>query len=411
MKIRLVSSSSGSRGGGEFYLHSLALGLRELGHDVTTLMSIDSQMDEMAHQFEKSSLRVVRWPYRNTYHRRLRSFQAAFAQEEISACVKVFSEGTPDIVHINQQCLEDGLDLVQAASRCQIPAVSTIHVTKTMVELNAVGGWLRDRLAYRVLVQSEIDLIGISETSATDLAKFVNGLPELENDKLDSEENASSQAKAGQRCSVYAVPNGVPLPVVKDRTCVRQSWGIPLDAVVLGCVARVERQKNPLFIVPLMEKLPSSVHFVWIGDGRKMDALRAAIQSEGLESRVHLGGWQEDASSYLNSFDIFVLPSYYEGLPLALLEAMAHGLPSVASDVDGMGDAVEHGISGFLCPVGDISSWTSNLHKLINSPELRAKIGEAARLRHQRLFSLKAMAERTVAVYEDVIRKHAEKAR
>ncbi len=407
MKIRLVSSSSGSRGGGEFYLHSLALGLRELGHDVTTLMSIDSQMDEMAHQFEKSSLRVVRWPYRNTYHRRLRSFQAAFAQKEISACVKVFSEGTPDIVHINQQCLEDGLDLVQAASRCQIPAVSTIHVTKTMVELNAVGGWLRDRLAYRVLNSSQLDLIGISHTAAIGLAQFVNRSPEITiiGDRING------AATGLYKYSVYSVSNGVSVPATKKREQLRSSWGIPDGVIILGAVGRIEKEKNPHFVITLMKQLPDHVHFVWLGDGREMESFRTAMQNEELESRIHLAGWTPGASAYLSGFDVFVLPSFYEGLSLALLESMAIGLPSVASDIYGMDDAIIDQETGYLCKLNDESDWVPTLVKLINSPELRAKIGEAARLRHQRLFSLKAMAERTVAVYEDVIRKHAEKAR
>ena len=407
MKIRLISSSSGSRGGGEFYLHSLAMGLQELGHDVTTLMSIDSQMDEMAWQFEKSSLCVTRWPYKNTYHRKLRSIRAAFASKDIRACMEAFSQGAPDLVHINQQCLEDGLDLVQAASRCQIPAVSTIHVTKTMSELKAIGGWLRDRLAKRVLKKSHLELVGISQTAAIGLAQFVNSSPEI----TIIEDHQNRSANRSHNCSVYSISNGVSVPTIKSRDQLRSSWGIPDDAIILGSVGRIEKEKNPHFVIALMKNLPSHVHFVWLGDGREMDAFRNAIQAEGLASRIHLGGWTSEASSYLSGFDIFILPSFYEGLSLALLESMAIGLPSVASDIYGMDDAIVNRESGYLCALNDESDWIPTLIELINSPKLRIEVGEAARLKHRNEFSLKAMAERTFAVYEDVIRRHAEKAR
>ncbi|MFK7777471.1 MAG: glycosyltransferase family 4 protein [Gimesia sp.] len=406
MKIQLVSSSSGSRGGGEFYLHSLALGLKDLGHEVTTLMSTHSQMDELAKRFEKTSLSVTRWPYKNTYHRRLRSIQAAFAKKEIGRCIEAFSHNAPDIIHINQQCLEDGLDLVQAASQCQIPATSTIHVTKTMVELKAIGGWFRDRLAKQVLRQSKLDLIGISHTAAVGLSQFVNASSEL----IDPANCEKGSTAKFFHCPVYSVPNGVSIPNIKKRQQLRSSWNIPKNAIVLGAVGRIEKEKNPHFVIPLMKILPSHVHFVWLGDGREMASFKNAVQAEGLESRIHLKGWTPDASAYLSGFDIFILPSFYEGLSLALLEAMAIGLPAVASDIYGMGDAIDDGKSGYLCPVNDISSWTSTLQRLIESPELRAKIGQAALLKYHNQFSLQAMAERTVAVYEDVISKHKEKA-
>lgn len=407
MKVLLVSTSSGSRGGGEFYLRELASGLRGIGHHPVTWLSSHSQMDPLADSFTEKQLPLHRFEYLNTYHRRWRSLGAAMDRQLQSRIADELGRSGADIVHINQQCLEDGLDLLRAAADCGIPAVSTIHVTRTAVSLKARAGILRDLVCRRMLRRCGVPLIGISPTSARDLCQFVNHHSALV--EMDVQGCTGRQRIRNTRIHdipIYAVSNGVALPRMESPEPLREKLGLKPSDIIIGVIARIEQQKNPLFMSRLLNRLPDSVHCVWIGDGRMRPELEAEILRCDQAGRFHLLGWQNNASSWLSAFDIFALGSRYEGLPLALLEAMAAGLPCVASQVDGTLDCLTNECDGFLCPVDDIEQWLSVLNRLIESRPLRYAIGEAAHRRYVQEFSLEAMAERTSRVYQDVVRLH-----
>ena len=396
MKITLFSSSSGSRGGGEFYLVGLATGLQSLGHQVLILMSNHESMDGLAAICEDSGIPHERISYTNTYRRRWRSFAAVNDRRTIADTTAILREFPADIIHLNHQNVEDGLDLASAGSCSGIPCVSTVHVTRSMSSLGAVGGRLRDFMARRSWQKCSLPMIGISATSAQDLGDY------LQTQVTDIRAASGGDVPNGQP-TVYAVPNGVATPTVQNRGLLRAAWNVNETEIVLGCVARLESQKNPTFIARLLPHLGDNVRVVWIGDGRLRHEMEQALRTAGVESHVILDGWQADAPSRLSAFDVFVLPSLYEGLPLALLEAMSAGLPCVVSDVDGTRDAVVEGVTGRLCPVNDVDAWCAALTPLIQTPALRTQLGQAARLRYEAEFSLAAMARRTVDVYSDVI--------
>ncbi|MBL4885649.1 MAG: glycosyltransferase family 4 protein [Planctomycetaceae bacterium] len=387
MKILLVSASSGSRGGGEFYFLALATGLVELGHDVHIAMSKHSNMDEFAESISQICP-VLRWPIRNTYHRHLRTLSAvrdAKSQKQLATLMTNFS---PDIIHINKQNLEDGLDILYAAMMTTIPVSATVHVTRSMRELKAAGGWIRDIIARKAFSQTQIPLIATSPQCTHDLREFLG--------KKDSPQ-------------VYNVTNGA-FPAEGQRETIRAEWGVDQNTIVLGTVARIEHQKNPLFLCSVLSKLPEHVHLVWVGDGSERTILEHEIAKYNLEGRVHLDGWRDDARQRMSGFDVFVLPSIYEGFPFAILEAMSASLPCVVSLVDGTKDAISTGETGYLLPVNDKDAWTETLKSLVKNPNKRQTIGKNARQSYHNQFSLQAMAERTVAVYENVISKHKEKA-
>jgi glycosyltransferase involved in cell wall biosynthesis len=383
MKIALVSSSSGSRGGGEFYFRMLSSGLKSLGHDVQMWLSDESHMDEFAETMSETCP-VRRFPYVNTYQRRLRVFGALWDRSAAQSICSLLNVEHFDIVHLNKQNLEDGLDLLKGISNCRHPAVATIHVTRSMTSLKAVGGRLRDWVTVRALKRCNLPLLGTSSVCTEDLKGF-----------LSSETNPP----------VFNVPNGAFSVSPGNRTKHRASWSLPAEAVVLGTVARIEAQKNPLFVPRLLCHLPNHVHFVWVGDGSLRDELVAEANRLTVSERLHLNGWCHDGRDRISGFDIFILPSLYEGFPFATLESKSAAVPAVVSDVDGTRDAIDHGIDGFVCPLNDVDAWVKTLLPLVHSPELRAKTGAAALQRYNAEFSIEAMTKRTVAVYEDVIRR------
>jgi glycosyltransferase involved in cell wall biosynthesis len=119
----------------------------------------------------------------------------------------------------------------------------------------------------------------------------------------------------------------------------------------------------------------------------------------GLRDRLHLLGLRDDIETLLRAADVFVQPSRSEGLPLAVLEAMAVGLPVVASRVGGIPEAVRDGETGVLVPPSQPAALAEELRKLLESPERRLELARAGRRRVREAFSLEAMLEKYLALY------------
>ena len=376
-----MSSSSGSLGGGEKYLAQLGAGLAQLGVQVETAMSDHPRMDHLE-QACSSFGKVVRIAYRNTYDRMLRCGAAVLARKTIKRTRDFFRAAKTDIIHINKQNIEDGLDLLLAAKSAGIPTVSTIHIARSMKDLRSRGGFLRDCVATRVLRGSPAHFITVAHHCSRQLLASCPGLD------------------AGR---VHAVWNGVGSAPSSHRQIVRAEWHYQPNDLVLGCVARLEQQKDPLFALELLRKLPQHVKLVWVGDGRLREEFERSMHQNGLASRVHLEGWRNDARERLAGFDVFILPSEYEGFPFAVLEAMAAGLPCVVSNVDGNSEAVVDGETGFLCRTRDLAQWLARLEVLLGDLGTRQRMGIAGLDRMRRHFSLEAMARGTAEVYASVL--------
>jgi glycosyltransferase involved in cell wall biosynthesis len=142
---------------------------------------------------------------------------------------------------------------------------------------------------------------------------------------------------------------------------------------------------------------------VLAGDGA-VGQYRAEITAAGLQDRIELPGWIDAgmAQDYLANADILVLPSHNEGLPIAILEAMAAGLAIVTTPVGAVPDAIRDGQTGLLVPPGDVDALAAALRRLITDPPLRSQLGRRARERFQADFSIRAHIERLAAIYRDV---------
>jgi glycosyltransferase involved in cell wall biosynthesis len=175
--------------------------------------------------------------------------------------------------------------------------------------------------------------------------------------------------------------------------------------VRLVMVARFQEQKDhaTLFAaLGLLEDLPWSLEL--IGDGPDLDRWKAWVVQRGWSDRVRFAGQMLDVPSRLASSDVFVLASLWEGFPRSILEAMRAGLPVVVSDVGGVRESVEDGITGFVIPVRDPQALAVRLAELLADGALRRRLGSAGRARYEREFTFDAMLNKTLKVWEKVRR-------
>ena len=203
------------------------------------------------------------------------------------------------------------------------------------------------------------------------------------------------------RCHV--VPNGVEVARFADLPrSVRPGEGRLL------CAARLVPQKGIdvlLHAVSMVRATLAGVTLAVLGDGPERQALASLAERLGLGSAVEFRGAVKDVAPYLAQAGIFVLPSRFEGFPLALLEAISAGLPVVATEVDGNVDIVRNGVDGLLVPPDDPSALANALLRLLHEPGLATQLGDAARLRAASCFDVDRMVERTVDVFRHALRR------
>jgi glycosyltransferase involved in cell wall biosynthesis len=222
-----------------------------------------------------------------------------------------------------------------------------------------------------------------------------------------SEDVAASVLKnfRAPRRRVFTIPNGVDTerygqPI--DRAAVRRRVKVPVDAQVLIVVAKLMEQKGHAVLLralpPLLERF-ADLHVLLVGDGPLRGALAESIAGQAGAARIHLAGNRRDVGDLLAASDLFVLPSLWEGLPMALLEAMASGLPVVATRVSGSAQVVVDGESGVLVPAGDAERLGEAIGALLDDPALARQLGRAARERVEGSYSARAQAARHAELY------------
>lgn len=310
MKILLASTGSGSRGGGELCLLYLGQALRERGHEVTLWTSRHPRMDELAAGFAPIG-RVVRAEYANTYDRRARSLASWLDRRAAARVAAEWRALAPDVIHLNKQNLEDGLDLVEAARRAALPCLAMIHITQSAAYLRASFAALRDFAARRALRRFPGILATTPGSRVRDLAEFL-----------------------GDAARIRAVPNGVPIPEratqAAARESVRRELGIADGELLCVAVGRMVRQKRPLLFLEtaaqVVQRIPEA-RFLWVGDGALAGEWDARAAGMALGGSVRRLPWRRDVPRLLGAADVFVHVAEFEGLAFAILEALAAGLP------------------------------------------------------------------------------------
>lgn len=233
-------------------------------------------------------------------------------------------------------------------------------------------------------------------------------------DLLIAESDASRRYLLGSLgyapSKVKVIRNGVDLagwPVSKvERQKRRMELRTGSGDVLIGCTGRLDRQKGFATLIEamkLLKRAETGARVVILGEGPERRHLEQLVRRHELEKTVMLPGERPDIASWLSAFDVFCLPSMWEGLPNSLLEAMALGLPVVASGVDGVPEAVENGKNGLLVPPGDAAALAKAIKSLVTDPAKRAALGAAAHADIAEKFTLRRMIGEYEAAYSAVL--------
>lgn len=271
-------------------------------------------------------------------------------------------------------------DLYAVAARTRAKKVTTNHLWKrTTPALRfyaRVDSWLARRFDRVVAVSLEI-------------------LRELE-------------AKGFKAPQLTSIPNGV--DIARYAPTGKQPAGAPRGAAprtVLAAIGSLTEEKGHDHLLGAVARLGSDrgITLLIVGDGPRRERLQKLATDLGVADDVRFLGRRNDIPDILAGTDIFVLPSLNEGLPIALLEAMACERACVATDVGDVGRAIETGVTGVLVRSADVEALASALERLVADPELRRRLGRAARQRAVERFSAERMTEAYCALYDELLAK------
>ncbi|HEY3567065.1 MAG TPA: glycosyltransferase family 4 protein [Thermoanaerobaculia bacterium] len=171
----------------------------------------------------------------------------------------------------------------------------------------------------------------------------------------------------------------------------------------VGFVGRLEPVKNPFAVLTLARSCAENrlpVKLTLVGEGRLLSPLKEAIVAQGLAEYIALLPATSNALELMHEFDALLLPSYSEGCPLVMLEAMAIGLPVLASRVGGIPEVIAHGENGFLFDPSDVNGMRTTLERLLLDDNLRSNISDRSRETVRSRFALNDQLDRLASIYE-----------
>src|SRR6185437_15231658 len=232
-------------------------------------MPAHARMNELASQCAEFS-QVVRAEFRNTYDYRSRSLATLVNSRSSDSIARQWAELNPDIIHVNKQNLEDGLDLLRAARVSGRPSVCTIHLTQTARYLRARAALLRDMVSWWELRKFEGEFVAVQDIRRNELSSFL-----------------------GSEARTRTVFNGVPQVDVRQRRMLRGATRAALniadDQILVVGLGRLVPQKRPFVFLETAMKLHeqySHVRFAWVGDGELSEEWRSAIERHRLSDAV-----------------------------------------------------------------------------------------------------------------------------
>ena len=205
------------------------------------------------------------------------------------------------------------------------------------------------------------------------------------------------------REKIRVVRIGVPEPAHGASAGIREALGISKEDFLCAMIGSLEERKGHARAFDALAALPGSVKLLVVGVGEEERALRAKAASLGLDHRVYFLGYRTDIDAILFECDVLVLPSTFEATPYVVIEAMASGLPVVASNIYGIPEIVRDGETGILVGAGERDEIARAIAALSRDRDRGARMGRAARKRYEEMFRIDRCVEETQAVYRELL--------
>jgi glycosyltransferase involved in cell wall biosynthesis len=250
-----------------------------------------------------------------------------------------------------------------------------------------------NRAAHKVLVNSEAIKEHILATSGVPEEKIVvvrNGLITSEEEAAGCNLNGHSKSPAAE-C----------LRAPREEIC--QELGLGSDAKLVGMVGRMEPVKGHCYFVEAAAQVARehpTAHFLLVGDGQLQKEIREQAANLGIADRLHMLGYRKDAARIVTAFDLSVLASLHEGLPNTVLEAMAAGVPVVATAVGGTKELITEGETGYLAPPADADTLAHRISWALAHEEERMRIAASARASVRSNYGMSRMVSEMERLYD-----------
>jgi len=191
-----------------------------------------------------------------------------------------------------------------------------------------------------------------------------------------------------------------------DRKQMLNELGLAPGLKIMGAIGRLHREKGQDILIRSFSRLTGEfpeLRLVIVSDGPERQNLEALAKNLGLGERVIFTGFVPEPEKYFSLFDLFVLPSRIEAMPMVLMQAMAHAQPAVATNVGGVADLIDDNKTGILTPPEDDSSMSSAIARILRNPELSKQLGAAAKMKAEKEFGLEKMIGAYQKLYLDLL--------
>lgn len=367
---------NGHLAGGQVICGKVMLATRDAGHDV---ILVTPSLGEFTELLKPESVPVIQLPMARTYH-----FHRAW---QFARFLRVWRA---DLVHCHSAVTGSILARL-GAKMAGVPFINHVHIENKFSDLSwirAIQVWLDNLTACYADV-----IVAISEHTRRSLIS--QGIPS----------NKICLIRNGIR--VVTESNG------KSANQARAALGIDDESPVVGMVARlcpVKGQREYILAAHQIRNEFPDAMFVIIGEDIELDGyyrheLERLARHLGLDDCVQFFGFRHDAAQLVNGFDVFVLPSWIEGLPVTVLEAMAAGKPVVATSVGGVPELVMEGETGLLVPPRDPERLAEAIADLLHHPDVAHRMGMNGCARVRECFSQSEMLKQVMALYEAHVTK------
>lgn len=378
MKKKLMIISEATSGGVRKHILDLLFNLPIEKYELIFLYSLqraDKNMIESISSLKDRGVRLIELKYMErsiNIKRDIKSFN------EISGYIKKFS---PDIVH----CHSSKAGAIGRIS-AKLLKVKKIYYTPHAYIMQNPDISNKKRYLFQGIEKV------LSVLCTTKTINVSNG-----------EREFAKKLKLDNPNKFVAIYNGIEEKKIScNLSELKQELGIEENNIVVGVAARIEMQKDPLTFIKIAEEISNKnkdVKFIYIGDGKDKGKLESYIKEKSLEKNIKLTGFRNDIEELIQTLDIYLITSLYEGMPYSLIEAIKYGLPIVATNVVGNNEIVEHEKNGLLFNVGDVKDGVEKLNLCIKNENTRKIMGENSRVIFEHKFTIKNMIENIDNIY------------